>query len=191
MFNAAFFAGLQIETHTPHQFWISRYPKGREATLSFGGPELIFVNDWEAAILVSVSAGSNAVTVRFFSSKLGRRVETETGEPTDPVEPKSIETLDASLEPGERVVEQEMGGAGFTISYTRQVYEGDSVRRDERYTWRYSPANEYVKVGPPKREPRTTTGENAPDVPDTTAPEAPSAPPATTAPDTGTAAPPP
>ena len=51
IYNAAFFAGLELVAHTPHQFWISRYPEGREATLSFGGPELIFVNDWDAAIL--------------------------------------------------------------------------------------------------------------------------------------------
>jgi vancomycin resistance protein YoaR/ferredoxin len=32
IFNAAFFSGLKIISHTPHSFWISRYPKGREAT---------------------------------------------------------------------------------------------------------------------------------------------------------------
>ena len=51
IYNAAFFAGLELVAHTPHQFYISRYPEGREATLSLGGPELIFVNDWDAAIL--------------------------------------------------------------------------------------------------------------------------------------------
>ena len=79
MYNAAFFAGLDLVAHTPHQFYISRYPEGREATLSLGGPELVFVNDWDAAILISAQAGSNGITIRFFSTKLGRRVETETG----------------------------------------------------------------------------------------------------------------
>lgn len=194
IFNAAFFAGLEIVTHTPHQFWIARYPQGREATLSYGGPELVFVNDWPAAVLVSARADANTVTVRFFSSKLGRRVATETGEPTDPVEPETIETLDSSLEPGERVVEQERGGAGFTISYTRTVWDGDTVKRDERYTWRYGAVDEYVTVGPPEREerPRPRTGEDEPDAPPATAPDAPDAPPATTAPSGGgPAAPPP
>jgi hypothetical protein len=39
-YNAAFFAGVQIVTHQPHEFYISRYPMGREATVSWGGPEL-------------------------------------------------------------------------------------------------------------------------------------------------------
>jgi vancomycin resistance protein YoaR len=37
-YNAAFFAGVQIVTHEPHEFYISRYPMGREATVSWGGP---------------------------------------------------------------------------------------------------------------------------------------------------------
>lgn len=196
MYNAAFFAGLDLVAHTPHQFWISRYPKGREATLSYGGPEMIFVNDWQAAILISVSAGSNGVTVRFFSSKLGRRVETETGEPTDVVEPTTHETVDPTLKPGQRVVEQEMGGAGFTITYTRRVYAGDTVKRDEHYTWKYDAEDAFVKVGPKKPRHGTTT---TPAEPGTTAPGAttapttpatpPTAPPATTT--GGTPAPPP
>jgi vancomycin resistance protein YoaR len=194
MYNAAFFAGLQLVAHTPHQFWISRYPKGREATLSYGGPEMIFVNDWPAAILVSVSAGSNGVTVRFFSSKLGRRVETETGEPTDPVVSKVRETVDPTLKPGERVVEQEQGGDGFTISYTRKVYEGDRLRRDETYTWKYDPEDAFIKVGPPKKPERATTAPDPSGTPGSTAPGDPAAPattPTGTSTGAGTAAPPP
>lgn len=171
LYNAAFFAGLDLESHTPHSFYISRYPMGREATLSMGGPELVFRNDWDAAILMSVTAGDNDVTVRFFSSKLGRRVETTTGEPRDYVEPEEKEELDTSLEPGTREVEQSSGGAGFTIDYTRTVYENDEVRSERTFTWTYSPKNAYIKVGP---EPTTTTTEtDGDDVP----------PPSTTTPD--------
>ena len=34
-YNAAFFAGLELQAHTPHEFYISRYPMGREATVSW------------------------------------------------------------------------------------------------------------------------------------------------------------
>ena len=36
LYNAAFFAGVKIVAHQPHQFYISRYPMGREATVSGG-----------------------------------------------------------------------------------------------------------------------------------------------------------
>ena len=40
LFNAAFFSGIKLVAHQAHQFYISRYPMGREATVSWGGPEL-------------------------------------------------------------------------------------------------------------------------------------------------------
>ena len=169
MYNAAFFAGLELVAHTPHQFYISRYPEGREATLSLGGPELIFVNDWDAAILISTEAGSNGITIRFFSSMLGRRVETETGPRSDIVQPRVRETVNPDLPPGDREVKQELGGAGFTVSYTRKVWDGDDLKRDEDFTWRYSPQDSFVEVGPKRKPgrrnpPRTTPEEpSAPD----------------------------
>ncbi len=112
VFNAAFFAGMRIVTHTPHEFWISRYPPGREATVSWGGPELIVRNDWPAAVLLKVRATATGVRVRMYSSRLGRRVESETQGTA-------------------------RAGIGFSIGYTRRVLAGGVVRRDERYRWSY------------------------------------------------------
>jgi hypothetical protein len=159
LFNAAFFAGLKIEAHQPHSFYISRYPAGREATISMGGPDLIFVNDWDASLLISAVAGSNDITIRLFSTSFGRRVETTTGEPYDYTEPEEIEVVDPSLQPGEREVEQYTGAAGFTVEYTRTVWEGKRKRSEESYRWTYQAQDAYVKVGP--------------DVAPETAPEAP------------------
>ncbi len=152
VYNAAFFAGLEIVTHTPHEFYISRYPAGREATVSYGGPELIFVNDWEAGVLIDATATDTSVTISFYSSDLGRRVETSSGEPSDYVEPKSITTTNEDLEPGAREVVQSAGGAGFKITYTRRVYAGDRLKRDETFTWRYRAQNAYIELGPEEEE---------------------------------------
>ena len=148
LFNAAFFAGLKIEQHQPHSFYISRYPPGREATISMVGPDLVFVNDWDASLLISAKVGDNDITIRLFSTSFGRRVETETGEPTDYVEPEVVEVSDPTLAPGEREVDQSSGGAGFTITYTRTVFQGDRERSHETFRWTYSPENAYVRVGP-------------------------------------------
>ena len=59
LYNAAFMSGLALVAHTPHEFWISRYPRGREATVSWGGPELVFVNDWDAPLVMLVEAGDS------------------------------------------------------------------------------------------------------------------------------------
>ena len=42
LFNAAFFAGLEIQERKNHSIYIPHYPKGRDATVSAGGPNLRF-----------------------------------------------------------------------------------------------------------------------------------------------------
>ena len=113
LYNGAFFAGLELIEHQPHSLYIDRYPLGREATISWGGPELIFRNDWPASVLIKLDATETSITVRFFSSRLGRRVETETSVPDG------------------------HGGGSFTVEYTRRVYRGSRLTRDERFRVRY------------------------------------------------------
>ena len=113
LYNGAFFAGLELIDHQPHSLFIDRYPLGREATISWGGPELIFRNDWPASVLIKLDATDTSITIRFFSSRLGRRVETETSVPYG------------------------HGGGSFTVDYTRRVYRGSRLARDERFRVRY------------------------------------------------------
>ena len=151
IYNAAFFGGLEIITHTPHQFYISRYPEGREATVSWGGPELIVRNDWPAAVLMKLSAGSAGVTVDFYSTGLGREVTTETLSRAAGRAPKIVEEKNPDLPPGTRTVLQSAGASGFTITYSRTVTIRGKTKRDETFTWRYSPQDAFVEVGPPKK----------------------------------------
>lgn len=151
-FNAAFFAGFEIVSHTPHSFYISRYPAGREATISWGGPELVVRNDWPAATLVKATAGSNDITISLYSAPLGRRIETTTGERRDFTEPTENVTTNPSLAPGTREVVQSAGSGGFTVDYTRVVSTGSGVKRDETFTWRYVPQDAFIEEGPPAEE---------------------------------------
>jgi vancomycin resistance protein YoaR len=146
LYNAAFFAGLRLIAHTPHSFYISRYPKGREATISWGGPELILQNDWPAPLLFRMKTTATSITVWLYSYGLGRRVATVTHAPTNYVRPRTVYIKDATLPPGTRRILQVAGAAGFSISYTRRVYQDDAIRRNERYSWTYSPENEVIAV---------------------------------------------
>jgi len=151
MYNAAFFAGLHLIAHSPHQFYISRYPMGREATVSWGGPELIFRNDWPAGIVIEVDATDTSITVRFFSAKLGRRVETTTGEPYDYVQPVTRTVVDYAKPRGSREQVQDAGDPGFSVDYTRVVFGGERIRRNERWTVDYDAKDAIVELGPPTR----------------------------------------
>jgi vancomycin resistance protein YoaR len=153
LYNAAFFAGLDLIAHTPHSFYISRYPKGREATISWGGPELIFRNDWTSPVQMRLAASDTGVTVRFLSTREGRRVETTTGQPYRYEQPRTIEIVNYRLRPGDRRLAQAAGPAGFTINYTRRVYRDETLRRNERFRVRYQPEHAIVEVGPERGGP--------------------------------------
>jgi vancomycin resistance protein YoaR len=76
-FNAAFFGGYEIVAHKPHTYYISRYPQGREATVSFPQPDLVIRNDSSTGILVRTSYTESSITVSFFGDKEGRSVRAE------------------------------------------------------------------------------------------------------------------
>ncbi len=147
LFNAAFFSGIKLVEHRAHQFYISRYPMGREATVSWGGPELIFKNDWPAAILIKIEATDSGITVRFFSTRLGRRVTTTTGKPYLPTTPGTVTVTNPALPAGTRKVVQEAGDGGFTIDFTRKVFRDGKRIRNELYRQRYDAEDEIVEVG--------------------------------------------
>ena len=154
IFNAAFFAGLELVEHQPHSFYISRYPMGREATVSWGGPELVFRNNWPAAILIKASADDTSVTFRFYSAKLNRRVTTATGTPRNVEEAKVKRKRNPELRPGKRKVIQDGGIDGFTVDYARAVFRGDELLKEERWTVKYEPHHKIVEFGPrpPKKD---------------------------------------
>ncbi|HZB23809.1 MAG TPA: VanW family protein [Gaiellaceae bacterium] len=147
LYNAAFFSGLRLVAHTPHSFYISRYPMGREATISWGGPELVFENDWSAPVTVRLAATSTSVTVRMYSEREGRRIESWTGRPHSHVRPTTRVVHNPGLPLGSRRVVQEAGASGFTIEYGRRVLQHGSVVRSDRFRVRYDAVDRIIEVG--------------------------------------------
>ena len=79
LYNAAYFAGLRIDAHRPHSFYIERYPPGREATLNFPDIDLRWTNDTPAPVLVRAVTDETSVVVSLYGSDTGRRVRAQTG----------------------------------------------------------------------------------------------------------------
>jgi vancomycin resistance protein YoaR len=68
LFNAAFFAGLDIPTYGMHGIYISRYPYGREATLDFPSLDLQVRNSTPYGVLVWPSYSATSITVTLYST---------------------------------------------------------------------------------------------------------------------------
>jgi hypothetical protein len=76
LFNAAYFAGLEIVTHKPHSIYFSRYPMGREATIVYPTPDLVFRNDTEVPLTVDTYYTSSSITARIIGFNDFRTVST-------------------------------------------------------------------------------------------------------------------
>ena len=74
-FNASFFAGLEIPEYQSHSLYISRYPEGREATISWRKPDLRVTNQTPYGILVWTEYTDTDITVTFYSTKYFEKVE--------------------------------------------------------------------------------------------------------------------
>ena len=69
MFNAAFFAGLEFPEYQAHSIYFTRYPYGREATISWPVPDLKFKNTTPYGMLVWTSYTPTSITVTLYSTK--------------------------------------------------------------------------------------------------------------------------
>ena len=140
LFNAVFFAGLEDVQHSAHSYYFSRYPLGREATVSFPEPDLRFRNDSPHGVLIRTSFTGTSITVTFWGTKR-YEIDSITGPRT---RPRPFETVYLDREdcsPSE-------GAEGFDVVVTRVFrQDGREVRREDFKT-RYKPQPTFV-CGPP------------------------------------------
>jgi len=74
LYNALYFAGIKIEEHQPHTEYFDRYPKGREATMGWPKPDLIFTNDTPGAVMIWTAYNDTSITVAIWGTDDGRTV---------------------------------------------------------------------------------------------------------------------
>jgi vancomycin resistance protein YoaR len=152
IFNAAFEAGLPILARSNHAFYISHYPMGRDATVSWGGPELVFRNDLKHAILIKVSYTDATFTVTFYGTRQGRRVESTTSEPTNYTQPELQYAVDPGAPPNS-VTRTAAGGPGFDVTVYRKVFQRGKLIREDSFFTRYKPENPTAIYGPGRTPP--------------------------------------
>ena len=68
LFNAAFFAGLDFIDYQSHTIYLSRYPYGREATVSYPAPDLVLENNTPYGVMLWPTTGNDSITVRLYST---------------------------------------------------------------------------------------------------------------------------
>lgn len=113
VYNAAYFAGLQIDAYRAHSLYIDRYPPGRESTLNFPDIDMRWTNDTEAPVVVRASYDDAGVTVALYGNNGGREVSSSSGD-REPVE-----------------------GGDFQVTVTRKIRYDGGREAEQPVTTRY------------------------------------------------------
>jgi vancomycin resistance protein YoaR len=154
LFNNAFELGLPVKERHNHSWYISHYPIGRDATVSWGGPDLKFKNDLDHAILIKTSYTDSTLTFSFFGTKQGRKVVSSTGARTNFRSPKPSYAYDPSAPKGSKRTVAGSHAQGFDITVLRKVYEHGNLVRKDSFTSHYVAVGDTVIYGPGTDPPR-------------------------------------
>jgi len=92
LFNAAFFAGLDFGEYQSHSIYISRYPYGREATVSHPYPDLQIVNNTPYGVLLWPTTTYDSITVKLFSTRWAEGEQTGQTEAREGVSCTRVQT---------------------------------------------------------------------------------------------------
>ena len=76
-FNAAFFAGLDFVEYQSHTLYISRYPYGREATISWPYVDLVVQNNTPYPMLLWHTYTADSITVSIYSTEWAESEQTD------------------------------------------------------------------------------------------------------------------
>jgi vancomycin resistance protein YoaR len=145
-FNAAFFAGVQLDQWRAHSWYISRYPIGREATLSYPVLDVKFTNNTDGAILVKTAHTSTSVTVTLYGIPRATAVSASHSERTQPRSFQTEVRNTSELRRGqERVVQA--GTDGFTVTVTRTIELVGGGTESRTITTVYVPQTRIIERG--------------------------------------------
>lgn len=152
MFNAVYDAGYPVLTRHNHSLYISSYPTGRDAAVSWPDLDLVWQNDSASDVLVRLSCADGSVTATLYGVDPGYRVSTATGEWSEGEQYATRTTVDETLAPGTSYVKTR-GTDGRSITVVRTVKsESGSILHEDAFGSVYAPVTEVVVEGPKPKE---------------------------------------
>ena len=150
LFNAVFFAGLPVVERHNHSLFISHYPIGRDATVSWGSADFKFRNDTGKTLTIRSWVEGDALTVAVVG-KTGREVSSTTSDFYNirkPAHQKSDPRLIYDGDLAQGITRWEKGADGLSVKVTRTVRGagGDVLFRDT-FASTYAPMDWIKRVG--------------------------------------------
>lgn len=134
--NAAWESGVQLDEFTPHSYYISRYPEGREATISFPALDNKWTNDTDSPIIVQAHIEGDEIVMRFWGDKR-YTVRTHTSDRSNVTQPgrKTDDSANCLYQSPQ---------VGFDVTVTRVLLRGGNEASRHSYTTHYQASDEVV-----------------------------------------------
>jgi vancomycin resistance protein YoaR len=145
LFNAAFFAGLEIVERHNHSLYIEHYPKGRDATVTVGA-DMRFRNNTDHYILIRGTSTGIVTTFNIYGTDDGREVTYTTGDFYN-VEPMDTVTVtNTSLKWGV-TIPYVRGQDGMSLDVERVITWPDGTVVKDKFHSVWKRVDEQVIVG--------------------------------------------
>lgn len=135
LFNAAFFAGLDLDEHRAHSRYISRYPEGRETTLDWTSIDLKFTNNTDKPMVLDMYLKGGEVHARVFGVKTVD-VEADASSRFAFTSPSTVTESGPSCSP-----QSPREGWSITIYRTIKDHSTGKVVKKDDFTTVYRPVN--------------------------------------------------
>ena len=181
IYNSALLSNLEIVERFNHGFNPGYVPAGRDATVSWGGPDFKFKNTRTYPIRISCSGTGGTITVKIMGLKEENEPEVEIQSwITSYIPYKTIERNDANLAQGETKILENGSSGCRSVCYRIVKQNGKEISKTLLSNDTYSPHNKIVLKGTKAVAPTPTPTPQAPATPQPTTPEPPSSNPETT-----------
>jgi vancomycin resistance protein YoaR len=147
LYNAAYHAGMKDAGHKEHSYWISRYPKGREATVYMdnAGNSLIdikFANPDETGVAIQTIWTPSSIKIVLWGTKNYDVTGSTSGE-FNHTQPQERKVDKPDCQPS-------AGAQGFSVTDTRTIVDRRTGQsRQESRTVRYDPQFKIICEPPP------------------------------------------
>ncbi len=132
LFNAVFFAGLEVVERHNHSIYIDHYPKGRDATVTAGGKNLRFKNDTSHWIWIRGVSDGVTTTFNIYGTSEGRKVSYTVSDFYNVVGRSTVTVTNKALGPGtSNVLIGGQSGKQLTTTRVVKLPDGTVVHNDK------------------------------------------------------------
>lgn len=152
LYNALLRANLKIVERYPHSIPSKYVEMGQDAAVSYGSLDLKFQNNFNFPVYIKMGTSGNKVYAYVYGDVNEKNYNVQIkSELVEKIVPK-VETIeDKSLEPGQKVIQQD-GRNGYRVkTYKIITKNGQVISKDTISSDLYKPRSYIYRVGPNKK----------------------------------------